>query len=762
MVSNLTMSVVINTYNRASHLKKTLQSLMFQRYEAFEVIVVNGPSVDDTEQVVADFPFVKLRSCPKANLSMSRNIGIAAAAGDVVCFLDDDAIAEPYWLARIAQAYTDEISGIGGYLLDNTGVLYQCRAVSCDFLGRPYHYEHLSLERLEALPEEGKYPSPTGANCTFRREALLEIGGFDETYHYYLDETDVCLRLHEAGRQIVFVKGAEVHHKYAGSHLRTNTRVPISLFQSAKSKAYFAFRHGLKRYSEKQVWQHINAYQNSLRKDNANLLAAGFITQAKCQLLNEEVERGLDTGREYAASRGPLLLSASDEDATGPGFTPAQLLRPAGERLRIAFICRKYPPYKEAGISLWTKALAEGMAQQGHETHIVSQSPDIYRVDFENRVWVHRLDIAGARPGPLVNKTFDAVPGDQKHFSHCALEEIKLLHYRRGLDLVSSPIWDVEGAAFVDWRRTEPNAPHCVVSLHTTASIARHYKRHWREDHAFAAGTVKPIVQAEYEALKQADALMANSNAIVERINSEIARDKPADLASIDVSKIGVVPHGILGLATEQDLSDPNGADIVQQKMREGLKWIVFPGRLEVRKGADQLLAIIPALLEKYDNVGVAFAGDDEVDEGGGSLKQQFLMQHGSSAWLDRVVFMGHQSRSAYVHAICSADLIVCSSRFESFGLVYLEAMSAGKACVVANAGAAPEIFDDGRTGVFVQPEDNQDLMEKIEHLLTNEELRAKIGAAANAAFNNHFTIKHMADEAIRFYFHVLEGKRAG
>ncbi|MEZ5417967.1 MAG: glycosyltransferase family 2 protein [Vicinamibacterales bacterium] len=100
-MSALSASIVVNTFNRARALERLLPSL--ERLDtACEVVVVNGPSTDDTEEVLARFAGrIKVARCPEPNLSRSRNIGIAAAAGDVVVFIDDDALpADTAWLTR--------------------------------------------------------------------------------------------------------------------------------------------------------------------------------------------------------------------------------------------------------------------------------------------------------------------------------------------------------------------------------------------------------------------------------------------------------------------------------------------------------------------------------------------------------------------------------------------------------------------------------------------------------------------------------------
>ena len=89
------VSVVISTNGRAASLAKTLAALSWQTYRHFEVCVVTGPQRDGTHDLVAHYVGtgrIKSAPCEAANLSRSRNIGIRLAAGDLIAFIDDDAI----------------------------------------------------------------------------------------------------------------------------------------------------------------------------------------------------------------------------------------------------------------------------------------------------------------------------------------------------------------------------------------------------------------------------------------------------------------------------------------------------------------------------------------------------------------------------------------------------------------------------------------------------------------------------------------------
>lgn len=212
-MSRLTFSIVINTYNRATSLVNTLESMFYLRHPAYEVIVVNGPSTDHTQALIEQYAEnIKIGQCAETNLAKSRNIGIGMASGDIVCFIDDDGIPEPDWLDQLEQVYLahPEAGGVGGFVRDHTGVDYQTKYIVCNRQGEAqFYYDEMDASVVPQSPWQARYPSLIGVNSSFRRQALLQIGGFDEEYAYFLDETDVCVRLVDAGWQIMFAPKAE-------------------------------------------------------------------------------------------------------------------------------------------------------------------------------------------------------------------------------------------------------------------------------------------------------------------------------------------------------------------------------------------------------------------------------------------------------------------------------------------------------------------------------------------------------------------------
>ncbi|MGH9161087.1 MAG: glycosyltransferase family 2 protein, partial [Vicinamibacteraceae bacterium] len=107
------LSIVINTYNREAYLRRLLATLDHLTDCELEVIVVNGPSTDGTASLLEEWKRrIKVVDCPTRNLSHSRNLGIAAAAGDVVAFIDDDALpVDAAWGARYVDLFARDAEG---------------------------------------------------------------------------------------------------------------------------------------------------------------------------------------------------------------------------------------------------------------------------------------------------------------------------------------------------------------------------------------------------------------------------------------------------------------------------------------------------------------------------------------------------------------------------------------------------------------------------------------------------------------------------
>ena len=238
-------SIIVITYNRANHLESCLRRLELLDYSNFEIVVVNGPSTDDTERVLELFPRARICVTDNRNVSKSRNLGLQVAGGEFVSFIDDDALASRNWLRELAASF--ESAAVGGV----GGLVFGVNPRRVDFsYGIVDSYGRVDPVR----PQDGDYNDPDGSrfntvmgtNCGFRRLALSQIGLFDEEFDYYHDEADVCRRLIGAGWKIAHAPSVRVVHLSAAGPSRAS-RLDVNWHTIMKNTVYFALKHGSER-----------------------------------------------------------------------------------------------------------------------------------------------------------------------------------------------------------------------------------------------------------------------------------------------------------------------------------------------------------------------------------------------------------------------------------------------------------------------------------------------------------------------------------
>ena len=212
------ISIIVCTYNRVSWLERCLASLWSQSPAPGEVIVVDGPSNDGTRELLGHLVEqgqVRLVEQQKLEgISAARNLGLEAAKGKVVGFIDDDAQAEPGWIAALLSGFSGtNVAGVGGPVLSTDGRLVMGRNAVSN-MG-----DWFDESRGESV--EGKHQVMVGCNMSFLTEVLRKVGGFDAKFRYHQDETDACLRVLSVGYEIVYEEKAAVRHEWCeGSYRR--------------------------------------------------------------------------------------------------------------------------------------------------------------------------------------------------------------------------------------------------------------------------------------------------------------------------------------------------------------------------------------------------------------------------------------------------------------------------------------------------------------------------------------------------------------
>jgi GT2 family glycosyltransferase len=215
----VTVSVVICAYteDRWDDLLAAIASCARQTLTAQETIVVSDHNPALLSRVRCEAPQVRaIENTEQRGLSGARNSGIAVSSGEVVAFLDDDAIASPDWLERLTAPYADEaVIGVGGSI---DPVWPRSRRP----IGLPPEFDWVVGCSYRGLPETtSAVRNMIGANMSLRRSVFAEVGGFRsgmgriDTTPLGCEETELCIRARQRfpAATIVYEPRANVLHR---------------------------------------------------------------------------------------------------------------------------------------------------------------------------------------------------------------------------------------------------------------------------------------------------------------------------------------------------------------------------------------------------------------------------------------------------------------------------------------------------------------------------------------------------------------------
>ncbi len=294
-------------------------------------MVADGPGLEAANTL----PFaVGLKAYRQAapNIARARNIGIRAAAGDVIAFLDDDAVPEPTWGRAILAAFEDpDLAAATGPVLGRNGISVQWGPLAVNGLA-----QDRPVDPDEPFTD-GFVRKLQGTNMAFRRATLEDLGGFDEGFAFYLDDTDMALRVGRAGLRTRWVPGAVVHHGFAASVRRNAARVPLSLADIGTSSTLFLRKHAER--AERATALHELEASQSARL--LRLAKARKIDAHKMRTLMETLREGIKAGE--------------DRDSIEPGIEPVQgIFEP---------LSNQPPPPTPRVLSGWPHQLARLRAQ---------------------------------------------------------------------------------------------------------------------------------------------------------------------------------------------------------------------------------------------------------------------------------------------------------------------------------------------------------------------------------------------------------------
>jgi glycosyltransferase involved in cell wall biosynthesis len=201
------VSIIIPTKNSQRVLRDCLNSVFRQSYGNFEVILVDNYSTDDTIKIASDFP-VKILYEDKGTRAAACNLGIASASGQIVAFTDADCIVPEDWVERIAKHFENaDVCIVGGPdLTPNDSSMWE----------RAFGAVQTYIMKFER--KFGPVEEIIGCNSSYRKEAVLKVGGFREDL-ITTEETELHRRIDRMNCKLLYDPHLTVLH-----YRRTNLR----------------------------------------------------------------------------------------------------------------------------------------------------------------------------------------------------------------------------------------------------------------------------------------------------------------------------------------------------------------------------------------------------------------------------------------------------------------------------------------------------------------------------------------------------------
>lgn len=210
------VSVVIPVFNRLKYTQKCLESVFeFGSKHAFEVIVVDNASSDGTEEFLAGLSGKILTVHHEKNLGFAKacNAGASKASGEMLLFLNNDTIVTKNWMDVLAAELDEnsEIAMAGSKLLypdetiQHAGVVFGEDKI-------PYHIYAREIKEKHYVNKKRKFNALTAACMLVRREIFEKVGGFDENFLNGYEDIDLCLKIKELGKDIMYCPESVVYH----------------------------------------------------------------------------------------------------------------------------------------------------------------------------------------------------------------------------------------------------------------------------------------------------------------------------------------------------------------------------------------------------------------------------------------------------------------------------------------------------------------------------------------------------------------------
>jgi len=375
------------------------------------------------------------------------------------------------------------------------------------------------------------------------------------------------------------------------------------------------------------------------------------------------------------------------------------------------------------GISKYTIELAYGLFNLGVNVHIV------YCGDKNADYMTDGINYYSVLPLPLFVDTLGPYPACNNvlKFSYRAYKKILTLIEMYNIHIIETPLWDFSGLICAECL----NVP-VVTRLETPSKIVDDVHKHNITNDNLL------FYEFEKRLMEKSSGIIAISDCITKTITD-----------AYNVEFGDKLYKNYLGI------DDIEFEDI---KHKDDKTIIFFIGRLERRKGIANLFEVIPNILAKHKNVEFRLAGANVHDKKLGTTFQKYF-QKKYKRLRKNVFFLGEISDEQKEQELEICDIFISPSLYESFGIIFLEAMRHKKPVIGCKTGGMQEVIAHGITGLLCEPDNSHDLGEALLMLIEDTTMRENMGKKGYERFKEMFTRDKMAQGTLNIYRELIKNE---
>jgi len=234
------VTVLIPNYNGKKWLIKLLPTLTKSTYPNKEILIINNGSTDDSAQFLQEnYPKVKVVEIKiNRGYAGANNLGVRKASGKYVLLLNNDTQVTPNFLQPLVEKMENDKT-IGAVqpqirhmvrrkVIDSIGSFFT-------FTGFLYHYGYFQPHKFKKYQKELSVYSVKGACFLIRRKDYLNLGGIDESFVTYVEESDLCHRVLLSGKKVIYTPESFIYH-FGGGDMSIMTKSEIVIFRSFRNR----------------------------------------------------------------------------------------------------------------------------------------------------------------------------------------------------------------------------------------------------------------------------------------------------------------------------------------------------------------------------------------------------------------------------------------------------------------------------------------------------------------------------------------------